>query len=31
VADGAPAVGKTEIVTSGRSAFTTALCHTYKG
>ena len=31
VADGAPAVGNTEIVTSGSSAFTTALNHTYKG
>ena len=31
VADGAPAVGNTEIVTSGSSAFTTALTHTYKG
>ena len=31
VADGAPAVGNTEIVTSGSSAFTTALAHTYKG
>jgi hypothetical protein len=31
VADGAPAVGNTEIVTSGSSAFTTALSHTYKG
>ena len=31
VADGAPAVGNTEIVTSGSSAFTTALDHTYKG
>jgi len=31
VSDGAPAVGNTEIVTSGSSAFTTALTHTYKG
>jgi len=31
VADGAPAVGNTEIVTSGSSAFTTALNHTYQG
>ena len=31
VADGAPAVGNTEIVTSGSSGFTTALTHTYKG
>ena len=31
VADGAPAVGNTEIVTSGSSAFTAALNHTYKG
>jgi hypothetical protein len=31
VADGAPGVGNTEIVTSGTSAFTTALTHTYKG
>ena len=31
VADGAPAVGNTEIVTSGSSAFSTALTHTYKG
>ena len=31
VADGAPAVGNTEIVTSGSSAFTSALAHTYKG
>jgi len=31
VSDGAPAVGNTEIVTSGSSAFTTALSHTYKG
>ena len=31
VADGAPAVGNTEIVTDGSSAFTTALSHTYKG
>jgi hypothetical protein len=30
VSDGAPAVGNTEILTSG-SAFTTALNHTYKG
>ncbi len=31
VADGAPAVGNTEIMTSGSSAFTTALTYTYKG
>ena len=31
VTDGAPAVGNTEIVTTGSSAFTTALDHTYKG
>ena len=31
VADGAPAVGNTEVITSGSSAFTTALSHTYKG
>ncbi len=31
VSDGAPAVGNTEIVTGGSSAFTTALSHTYKG
>ena len=31
VADGAPGVGNTEIVTAGSSAFTTALTHTYKG
>ena len=31
VADGAPAVGNTEIMTSGSSAFTTALSYTYKG
>ena len=31
VSDGAPAVGNTEIVTEGSSAFTTALSHTYKG
>ena len=31
VSDGAPAVGNTEIVTNGSSAFTTALSHTYKG
>lgn len=31
VSDGAPAVGNTEIITSGSSAFTTALSHTYKG
>jgi hypothetical protein len=31
VADGAPGVGNTEIVTSGSSAFTSALSHTYKG
>jgi len=31
VSDGAPAVGNTEIMTSGSSAFTTALNHTYKG
>ena len=31
VADGAPAVGNTEIITGSSSAFTTALKHTYKG
>jgi hypothetical protein len=31
VSDGAPAVGNTEIMTAGSSAFTTALGHTYKG
>ena len=31
VADGAPAVGNTEIVTGSSSGFTTALQHTYKG
>ena len=31
VADGAPAVGNTEIITSGSSAFSTALTHVYKG
>ena len=31
VSDGAPAVGNTEIMTAGTSAFTTALSHTYKG
>ena len=31
VSDGAPAVGNTEIVTSGSSTFTSALSHTYKG
>ena len=31
VADGAPAVGNTEIMTAGTSAFTTALTYTYKG
>ena len=31
VSDGSPAVGNTEIVTAGSSAFTTALTHTYKG
>ena len=31
VSDGAPAVGNTEIVTAGSSAFTSALSHTYKG
>ena len=31
VADGAPAVGNTEIVTAGSSAFTTALTYVYKG
>ena len=31
VSDGAPAVGNTEIVTAGSSAFTTALTHTYQG
>ena len=31
VADGAPAVGNTEIMTAGSSAFATALSYTYKG
>ena len=31
VADGAPAVGNTEIMTDGSGAFTTALSYTYKG
>lgn len=31
VADGAPAVGNTEIITSGSSSFTTALSYLYKG
>jgi hypothetical protein len=31
VADGAPAVGNTEVMTSGSTAFTTALSYTYKG
>jgi hypothetical protein len=31
VADGAPAVGNTEIVTAGGSGFSTALTHVYKG
>jgi hypothetical protein len=31
VADGAPAVGNTEIVTAGSSGFTTALTYVYKG
>jgi hypothetical protein len=31
VADGAPAVGNTEIVTAGSSAFSSALTHVYKG
>jgi hypothetical protein len=31
VADGAPAVGNTEIVTSGASSFTTALNYVYRG
>jgi hypothetical protein len=31
VSDGAPAIGNTEIVTSGSSAFTTALTYVYKG
>ncbi len=31
VSDGAPAVGNTEIVTDGSSAFTSALSHTFKG
>jgi len=31
VADGAPAVGNTEIMTAGSSAFTTALTYQYKG
>ena len=31
VADGAPAVGNTEILTSGSSAFSSALNYVYKG
>ena len=31
MADGAPAVGNTEIMTAGSSSFTTSLSHTYKG
>jgi hypothetical protein len=31
VADGAPAVGNTEIITSGSASFTTALSYVYKG
>ena len=31
VADGAPAVGNTEILTAGSSAFSTALNYVYKG
>jgi hypothetical protein len=31
VADGAPAVGNTEVMTSGSSAFSTALTYVYKG
>ena len=31
IADGAPAVGNTEIVTAGASSFTTALNYVYKG
>ena len=31
VADGAPAVGNTEIVTAGSSSFATALSYVYKG
>tara|TARA_E500000318_G_scaffold91760_1_gene90139 strand:- start:891 stop:2495 length:1605 start_codon:yes stop_codon:yes gene_type:complete len=31
VADGAPAVGNTEIITSGSSSFTTALSYVYEG
>ena len=31
VADGAPAVGNTEIMTSGSSAFTTALSSAFNG
>ena len=31
VSDGAPAVGNTEIVTAGSSAFSSALTHVYKG
>ena len=31
IADGAPAVGNTEIVTAGSSSFTTALNYVYKG
>ena len=31
LADGAPNIGNTEIVTAGSSSFTTALTHVYKG
>ena len=31
MADGAPAVGNTEVMTDGSSAFTTALTYTYQG
>ena len=31
IADGAPAVGNTEIVTAGSGSFTTALNYVYKG
>ena len=31
VADGAPAVGNTEIMTSGSAGFTTSLSYVYKG
>ena len=31
LADGAPSIGNTEIVTAGSSSFTTALTHVYKG